>query len=54
MKIVKIILLKNFVSIIYYNDLDVLFKDKIKNELLIKENNRKKNKIIKIFDKALN
>ena len=33
---------KYFVATIYYNDLDDLEKDKIKNEILIKENNRKK------------
>ena len=33
---------KYFVATIYYNDLDDLEKDKIKNEIIIKENNRKK------------
>jgi GTPase SAR1 family protein len=33
---------KYFVASIYYNDLDDLEKDKIKNEILIKESNRKK------------
>ena len=33
---------KYFVATIYYNDLDDLEKDKIKNEILIKESNRKK------------
>ena len=36
-------IVKYFVSSIYYNDLDDLDKDKIKNELLTKENNRIKN-----------
>ena len=34
---------KYFVSSIYYNDLDDIEKDKIKNDILIKENNRIKN-----------
>lgn len=33
---------KYFVATIYYNDLDDLEKDKIKNDILIKERNRKK------------
>ena len=35
-------IVKYFVATIYYSDLDDLEKDKIKNNILIKENNRKK------------
>ena len=35
-------IIKYFIANIFYNDLDDLDKDKIKNDILIKENNRKK------------
>ena len=35
-------IIKSFIANIFYNDLDDLEKDKIKNDILIKEDNRKK------------
>ena len=36
---------KYFISNVYYNDLDDIEKEKIKNDILIKENNRRKNEL---------
>ena len=38
-------IIKFFISNIYYNDLDDIEKDKIKNEILIKENDKRKKEI---------
>ena len=37
--------MKYFISNVYYNDLDDIEKEKIKNDILIKENNRRKNEL---------
>ena len=38
-------IIKFFISNIYYNDLDDIEKDKVKNAILIKENNRRKKEL---------